>query len=129
MQKRGKDRGRPWTSVLPWVVIFALSATLIIWMVNRDSDTITLKYGELIQVLEAARQDPSVSLQKVKVSQHEIHGEIVTNDFVTDGPESSRRTRTTHFSARASACRTTRNCTACSGPPPPATRPRTRRPP
>src|SRR5262249_25612369 len=75
----------------------ALTATLVLWMVNRDSGTTKLKYGELIQVLDAARQNPSVTLQKVKVSQHEIRGEIVTNDLVTDGQTNARRTQTVPF--------------------------------
>jgi cell division protease FtsH len=98
VQKRGKDRGRSWISLTAWVLFLVSTAALILWMVNRDNGTITLKYGDLIRVLEAARQDPSVTLQKVKVSQHEIHGDIVTNDLVSDGQAAVRRRQTTHFS-------------------------------
>ncbi len=97
MQKRGKDRGHPWISAVAWGLFVALTAVLVVWLVNRDNGVTTLKYGEFIQVLAAAKQDPSISLQKVTVSQHEVRGEIVTNDVVTDGPESVRRPRTVRF--------------------------------
>jgi cell division protease FtsH len=99
VQKRGKDRGRSWVGTGAWALFLALTAVLVLWMVNRDGGTTTLKYGELIQVLGAARQDPSVSLQKVKVSQHEIRGEIVTNDLVTDGQGNARRAQAVPFRA------------------------------
>jgi cell division protease FtsH len=99
VQKRGKDRGRSWVSAVAWGLFLALTLLLALWLVNRDSGVTTLKYGELVQILAAAKQDPSVSLQKVKVSQHEVRGEIVTNDFVTDGADSARRSRTTRFTA------------------------------
>ncbi len=97
MQKRGKDRGRPWISAVAWGLFLALAALLVVWLVNRDGGVTNLKYGELIQILTAAKQDHSISLQKVRVSQHEVRGEIVTNDLVTDGPETVRRSHTTRF--------------------------------
>jgi cell division protease FtsH len=98
LQKRGKDRGRSWISNIPWAIMIVIALALGWFLLNRDKGTIKLNYGELIQVLNAARQDPAVTLQDVKVSQHEIHGEIVTNDLVTDGQTNPRRTQKTAFS-------------------------------
>jgi cell division protease FtsH len=62
-------------------MVLALGASfLIYWLVNREPGGVTLKYGELLQVLEAARHNPAVSVQHVKVGRTEIRGEIVTND-------------------------------------------------
>jgi cell division protease FtsH len=97
VQKKGKDRGRTWISTGAWALFLAIPALLVFWMFTRDGNVTNLKYGELIQVLNAAQKDPSISLQKVKVGQHEIRGEVVTNDLVTDGQSNGRRTQTAPF--------------------------------
>jgi len=98
VQKRGKDRGRPWLSATLWLLCLGGTVTLLWLLFNRDRGVTKLNYGELIQILNAARQDSSLGLKDVKVSQHEIHGEIVTNDLVTDGQDNSRRTQKFPFS-------------------------------
>ncbi len=97
MLKRGKDRGRFWISTIPWAVVVLLALALGWFLLNRDRGTIRLNYGEFVQVLNAARQDPALALQGVKVSQHGISGEIVTNDLVTDGQTSAHQTQKLPF--------------------------------
>jgi cell division protease FtsH len=55
------------------------------WLLNRDPGYVTLKYGELIQLLTAARKDPSISVRKVQVGHAEISGEVTFADPVSDG--------------------------------------------
>jgi cell division protease FtsH len=83
--------------VLPWTIVIAITLAVGWFLLNRDRGTIRLNYGELIQVLNAARQDPSVTFQGVRVSQHEIRGEIVTNDLVSDGQDNPRKSRKVTF--------------------------------
>jgi cell division protease FtsH len=97
VQKRGKERGRPWLSGGTWLLFLIGSAVALFWMVNRDSGGTALKYGELMQVLNAARNNPAISVQKVKVSHNEIRGEIVTTDPVSGDSSSNRRTSTLPF--------------------------------
>ena len=90
MQKKAKERGRPWLSNGPWFLLIFLIASLFYWISGREPVAIPLKYGELKQVL----QDPAVSFQKVKVGHAEIQGEIVTRDAVTDGKENGQHVST-----------------------------------
>jgi cell division protease FtsH len=55
------------------------------WGMNREPGYVNLKYGELIQVLSAARRDPDVTVRKVQVGHTDIGGEVVFNDPVSDG--------------------------------------------
>src|SRR5262249_31592063 len=61
----------------------------VFWMVNREPSTITLKYGELKQVLRS----PGVTFQNVRVDPTEIRGEIVTRDPVIDGKDNGEQTQ------------------------------------
>jgi cell division protease FtsH len=99
VQKRGKDRGRSWIGAGAWLLFLVVAAGLLWLMFTRDRGITRLSYGELVQVLNAASKDPSVSLQEVKVGQREIHGDIVINSLVTDGQDNARRAQTVHFSA------------------------------
>jgi cell division protease FtsH len=92
VQKKGKERGRSWLNNTPWLLLIIFAPALLYWFVNREAGGITLKYGELVQVLTAAKDDPGhVSVQKVKVGHTEITGEIVTTDPVS-GAEPGRST-------------------------------------
>ena len=86
MQKRGKEKGRPWLNNASWLVLFILVTAGFYWLVYHDQGGIALKYGELKQVLH----DPSVTFQKVQAEHAEVLGEIVTRDQVTDGTETSQ---------------------------------------
>jgi cell division protease FtsH len=85
VQKKGKDRGRLLLGLIPLVVLLAAGVLLFFWVAGREPAPISLKYGELIQVLEASRHDPAVSVQKVHVNHAEIRGEMVLRDQVSGG--------------------------------------------
>src|SRR5262249_52892822 len=49
------------------------------------------------QLLQAARNDPSVSLQKVRVGAADVQGEVVINDPISDGKQTTRQPQTIAF--------------------------------
>jgi cell division protease FtsH len=59
--------------------------TLVWWLLNREPGSVNLRYGELMQVLTAARRDPSIAVRKVQVGHADISGEMVFADAVSDG--------------------------------------------
>jgi cell division protease FtsH len=83
VQKKGKESGRPrrWLIVLLSLALSPL--VLLIWFNNREPTYLPLKYGELIQVLNASRHGHGVALQKVQVNRGDIRGEIVTSDLAS----------------------------------------------
>ena len=116
MQKKGKDRGRSWYTNIPWLLLILGFGRSFYWLLYREPNYTTLKYGEFIQLLQAARRDPSISLQKVRVGSDDVQGEAVFNDTVSDGKQSVRKPQTIAFRTVAtSAWKTIRNCTTCSG--------------
>ena len=64
MQKKGKDRLRPW--LIGLLIFFPLLAagTGLFWFFNREPNPITLKYGELMQILQTP--ESSVRLHNVR---------------------------------------------------------------
>src|SRR5260370_37160730 len=66
--KKGKDRGRSWLSNAPWIILITLFLASLWWIFARDSGGIELKYGDFLQVVKAAKNNPAISLQKVTVS-------------------------------------------------------------
>jgi cell division protease FtsH len=88
VQKRGKDRGRPWLSSSTWLFLCLLFGIGLFWFFNREPSAITLKYGELMEMLKA--EDPGVSFQNVKVGRTEIRGDIVYQDPVSGGDGDSQ---------------------------------------
>jgi cell division protease FtsH len=59
--------------------------SLVWWLTNREPSYVVLKYGELLQILNASKHNPNVVVQRVKVGRSDIRGEIVVNDPVSDG--------------------------------------------
>jgi cell division protease FtsH len=100
VQNKGKERGRLWLS-LALLGLFLLGAggVLLFWVAIREPAPTTLKYGELIQLLRAARHDPAVGVQKVHVAHGEVRGEVMLRDRVSDGEENAPRTRVVPFRA------------------------------
>jgi cell division protease FtsH len=97
VQKKGKDRGRSWFSnTLGIILIFVVGVTLYLFLYREPTYT-TLKYGEFIQLLQAARNDPSLSLQKVRVGSADVQGEVVINDSISDGKQTTRQPQTIAF--------------------------------
>jgi cell division protease FtsH len=66
------------------------------WL-TREPGYTSLKYGELIQVLTAARTDPGITVQRVQVGHSDIRGEIVCTDRVSDGKDNGKHTQTLVF--------------------------------
>src|ERR1700693_4319522 len=73
------------------LMVFALTGFW--WVLYREPAGVTLKYGELKQVL----QDPSVAFQKVKVGHSDVRGEIVMHDAISDSAGSDQRSMVTSF--------------------------------
>jgi cell division protease FtsH len=95
VQKRGKDRNRTWLHTL-WILLLGLLAPALFWVFNREPSGVTLKYGELMQILK--EKDPAVRLQNVKVTRTEIRGDLVTSDLTSTGaPKPERLTETRTF--------------------------------
>src|SRR5262245_15394051 len=86
-----KGKKRPWLMTGPWLFLFLLGALIIYWLVNREPPTLTLKYGELIEILSAARDNPAVTVRKVRVGHNDIRGEIVLTDPISDGKTNEAR--------------------------------------
>jgi cell division protease FtsH len=97
VQKRGKDRGRAWLGVLVVGLFLFASCSLVYWQFGRAPTYTKLKYGELVQVLSAGRQDGRLSLQQVQVTHADIRGEIVSTDLVSDGQDNAPHTQTVSF--------------------------------
>jgi cell division protease FtsH len=68
----------------------------LVWFSTREPANVPLKYGELIQVLNASRHGHGVTLQKVQVNHGDIRGEIVTSDRAS-GEESGKHSQTIFF--------------------------------
>jgi cell division protease FtsH len=81
--KRGKDWGRAWLQALPFLLLLLLLAGPgLYWYLNREPARFVLKYGELVQMLQAP--DPAVRLQNVRLGSS-ITGEIHLSDQASDG--------------------------------------------
>jgi cell division protease FtsH len=99
VQKRGKDRGRSFLLYAPWVLLFLAGSLLLVWLAHREAGPVTLKYGELLQLLNTAKNNPAVSLQDVKVSHADVRGKVVFTDSVSDGGDNAPRSETVQFRA------------------------------
>ncbi|MHB1422641.1 MAG: ATP-dependent zinc metalloprotease FtsH [Gemmataceae bacterium] len=97
MQKKGNEPGR-WRRWLIPLLLLSLSPLILLgWFYNREPNYAPLKYGELIQVLNASRRGQGVRLQKVQVNRADVRGEIVTSDLVSGAAPSGKHTRTIAF--------------------------------
>ena len=85
--KRGNERNRVWFSSSFWVVILVTLAWASFWYLNREGQAITLRYGELKQVL----QDPTVTISNLRIGRTEIRGQMQTRDPVLDGGEGGKQ--------------------------------------
>jgi cell division protease FtsH len=100
VHKKGKDRGRPWTFLAPTALLLLFAgAVLAAWLAGREPARVPLKYGELVQVLQAGRLGTSVRVQKVHVNPTEVKGEVVFHDPVSDGRDNLPVSRAVPFRA------------------------------
>jgi cell division protease FtsH len=83
VQKRGKERGRPWLSNGACIILGVAAVAGVYWLVAHGTPGLTVKYGDLAQIV----QDPSVSIPKVHFGHAEIRGELSVRDAATDGKE------------------------------------------
>lgn len=95
--KRGKERRRFLLTNGAGIILTLLAVVSLYLILPREPISIPLKYGELIQVLTAARNDPGIVVQRVRVGHTEIRGEILTTDRVSDGKENGRATQSLPF--------------------------------
>jgi cell division protease FtsH len=84
VQKRG-NAVRVWVVNLLLPALALAACSLAWWGWSREPGYVNLKYGELIQILTAARRDPAVAVRKVQVSHADISGEFALTDPVSDG--------------------------------------------
>jgi cell division protease FtsH len=78
-------------------MLLVAPALLLVWFCNREPGHLTLKYGELIQILNASRHGRGVTLQKVQVNRGDIRGEIVTSDRASGGGAVGKHSQTVAF--------------------------------
>jgi cell division protease FtsH len=97
VQKKGKDHGRLLLGLIPLGLMLLAGVPLLFWAAGREPAPIPLKYGELIQVLQASRQGSAVAVQRVHVNHAEIRGDVVLRDTVSDGESNGVRTRVVPF--------------------------------
>ncbi len=98
--KRGKERGRFLLSNGLGILLSLLALVLLYLMISREPTYTTLKYGELVQILTAARHDQGIVVQRVKVGHADIRGDILCTDQVSDGKDNSRSTQSVSFRTR-----------------------------
>ncbi len=89
MQKRGKDRGRPWLNSTTWLLLLLFFGSGLFWFFSREPGAITIHYGQLMQILQ--EKDPAMRLVNVQVGRGDVRGEIVTSDLVSDGSAQPER--------------------------------------
>ncbi|HEY7427762.1 MAG TPA: ATP-dependent zinc metalloprotease FtsH [Gemmataceae bacterium] len=97
MQKKGKESGRPWRWLIVWLSLALTPLVLLMWFYIREPAYVPLKYGELIQVLNASRHGRGVTLQKVQVNRGDIRGEIVTADRASGAGVNGKHSQTIPF--------------------------------
>jgi cell division protease FtsH len=89
VQKRGKERGPFWIGNSTFLIILGtIVAVALFWSFNRDPGTVTLKLGEVKQIL----QDPGVVVQNVRfMGRTELRGEIVNRDAISGAGDLAER--------------------------------------
>jgi cell division protease FtsH len=97
VQKKGKESGRWRRWLLPWLFLSLTPLVILAWFYNREPIRLHLKYGELIQILNASRHDRGVSLRKVQVNRGDVRGEIVTSDLASGSDPNGRHSQRIAF--------------------------------
>src|SRR5262249_29815438 len=97
VEKKGKSPRRFWVSNGPWLLLLLLAFVLGYWLMNREPTTQTLKYGELVEILSAAKDNPALLVSDVHVAPNDIKGKITFNDPVSDGDQNASRKKTINF--------------------------------
>src|SRR5262245_37575543 len=95
--KRNRDRFRLWLVVALLLGLSLTSMGLLGWMMGRQTQPVPVRYGDLVQALQASRSNPHLSAQKVQLSPSEIRGDFVTTDRVSTGTDETTHTQTVPF--------------------------------
>jgi cell division protease FtsH len=88
VQKKGKDRGRPYLGNTPWILVLLGAFIALGWILIREPTPMSLEYGKLMRILQSP--DAAVRFRNVKTSRTDIRGDIVTTDQVSDGITTER---------------------------------------
>jgi cell division protease FtsH len=81
VQKKGKERGKPFGGT-PWLLVFLISASVVVWFFNREPTVRQLPLGELAQMIKG--DDPGVQFQRVEVVKNShITTAVKTRDRVS----------------------------------------------
>src|SRR6185437_3725529 len=83
--------------LIPGAVLLLSPLLVFAWLGTRETNTLSLKYGELIQILNASRHGHGVTLQKVQVNRGDIRGEIVTSDRASGAGANGKHSQTISF--------------------------------
>jgi cell division protease FtsH len=84
VQKKGKDRARPFIAGSPVLIFLALMLAFGLWFMNREQSVRELPYGSLMHICKA--DDPTARFQKVVIRKNsEIKGELLITDTISDG--------------------------------------------
>ncbi len=96
-RKQGKDRSRFLLTNGTGLILSMLACAGLYLLMGREPAFTSLKYGELVQILSAARTDPGIAVQKVRVGHNDIRGEITCTDQVSDGKVNGKHTQSILF--------------------------------
>jgi len=78
VQKKGKERGKSFAGT-PWLLLFLLFASVLVWFFQRESTIKPLDHGELVQMLKG--DDPGLQFQRVQVVKNaQITCDLKTRD-------------------------------------------------
>src|SRR5262249_13094202 len=89
-----------WLASAPWLIVLVMAGSFVLWLWNREPAPTALKYGELVQILTAAKNDPGITVRNVRVGRTDIRGEIVTSHPVSGGETDRRQETVTAFRAQ-----------------------------
>ena len=84
MQKKGKDRTRPFLIGSPLMLLLAAAVAVGLWFMNREPTVRELSYGSLMHICKA--DDPTAHFHNVSIRKgSEITGELLITDTISDG--------------------------------------------
>src|SRR5438045_3434223 len=79
--KKNRPPKSPWVSSAPWAMVLLVLLGSTLWLLNRPTPTVTITYGELLEILQ--NKDSDVRFEDVKIGATEIRGKIITSDVVS----------------------------------------------
>jgi cell division protease FtsH len=84
VQKKGKDRSRPFLTGSPVLLLLTVLAAMVFWFMSREQSPRDLSYGSLMHICKA--DDPTAHFQNVVIYKgSEIKGDLLLTDTISDG--------------------------------------------